>query len=447
MQRDHNEFKVGLTVAVVDVLVMAIVIFVGKWDVLFLRTRPLEVRFDHTHGIEGLRTDDPVRIGGVNVGRVREIRHEKDKKTGKLYVHVLCDIPERYDLYSDARITVVAKPLGEGGTLDVLDIGRKGRMLGEADVIDGLPPVGLGAVMRKLAREFEASDPTSLLGRIKHQLDPTGPTSLITKLHRSMDDLNAISAGIRRETNAEQEATILAKMHRIMNNLNSLTASLKGEFDREDKHAALARVYTALDNLNSSLTAARKMLDNADPKIDSMLTHVQATAQRLDEDISRPVADELDRTKDGSLLARIHTSVAAAQAGMTNLKELTNTGREIVVINRANLQLTVDNFVQTSSHLKAVAKELRRSPWRLLHKPDRPEREYANLMSSARAFSDAASALDQANSKLTQILKLGPKRVAGDDPQLIQIREQIKQAFCQFEQAQEKLWKLLKLKK
>lgn len=436
MQHDRNEFKVGLTVAVVTVLFLGVLVFVGKWDTLFAKTKDLQVRFHHTYGIQGLRTNDPVRIGGVNVGRVRSIWHEKDKDTGQLYVHVLADIPEFIDVYSDAQITVGTKFVGEGGTLDVLDTGRSGRT---KDVIDGMAVAGLTRITATLSRELDATNPEGVLAQIKQQLNVDVPTSLLAKIHASLDDLNAISANIHKETDAEQQATLMAKIHQIVNQLNDVTTALKGEFDRHDKQAALTGVHTALDHLNASLKNVRDMIDTSRPNVETAITHIQTTAKRIDENISLPIANELDRTNKDSLLTKIHASISAAQIGMENINEL-------VVINRENLQAMIDDLVETSSHLKATAKELRRNPWRLLYKPDKPEREYANLMATARTFSDAAGSLDQANSKLTQLMKLDPKRLTADDPQLIQIREQIKQAYCQFEQAQEKLWKLLKLK-
>jgi len=430
MQREHDEFKVGLTVIVVAVLFVAVLLFIGKWDTFFAGTRQLHVRFDHTYGVQGLRVNDPVRIGGVNVGRVSSIRHEKDKTTNELYIHVLADIPEYIDLYRDAKVTIRSKYIGEGGALEVLDVGGPGIKLTQTDVIDGVPLPGLPELIAKVSRELDESDPASLLA----------------KIHKSMDDLNAISAGFRRQADPDQQASVMARFHQVMDNLNDLTAAMKGEFDRGNAGATLARVDAALDSLNDGLRTARTILQESKPKIENTVSHVAAAAKRVDEKISAPLAAELDRTNRQSLLAKIHASVSSAHSGLEQLRELASSGNELMVINRANLQTMVDNFVQTSSHLKATAKEVRRNPWRLLYKPDKPEREYANLMASARAFSDAAGALDQANSKLTQLLKLDSKRLTVDDPQLIEIREQINRAFCQFEQAQKKLWTLLKLK-
>jgi hypothetical protein len=51
------------------------------------------VRFCNSYGVEGLRTSDPVAIGGVTLGRVQEIRTDIDKEDGQLYIVVISDIP------------------------------------------------------------------------------------------------------------------------------------------------------------------------------------------------------------------------------------------------------------------------------------------------------------------------------------------------------------------
>jgi len=451
MRAERNEFKVGVTVVVVFVLFVAVLAFIGQWGAIFARTKELHVRFKHQDGIQGLRIKDPVRVGGLNVGRVRNIRLQADPvgpsgEKRELYVYVSCDIPYFVELFEDCKISIGTKFVGEGGTLDILDTGRKGKKLGEKEVIDGLPPAGFAALTSKLSKEFDETVPTSVLSQIKQQLNYDNPASLVAKIHKSVDDINVISAGIRAQMSLDEQTALMAKIHKVADNMTELTKTLRNQLDRSDKEAALAKVHLALNNLNGSLERVGKMLEEGEPKVQTSLNHVQATAKRVDEKISVALARELDRASADSLLSKIHASISSAQAGMENLKSLTATGKELLVINRENLQGVIDNVVETAAHLKGTAKDLRRNPWRLMYKPDKPEREYANLMAAARNFNDAASYLDQVNSKLTQILKLHPQGVASDDPQLAKIREQIKQAFCEFEQAQNKLWDLLKLR-
>ncbi|MFA5865249.1 MAG: hypothetical protein WC975_11250 [Phycisphaerae bacterium] len=422
MAGEHNEFKVGLTVTMVVIVFVAVLVFIGKWDTLFQSVKPLEVRFIHSTGIQSLRVKDPVRIGGMNVGRVEKTWLQMDqvmeqgKPSAELYVHVLAQIPSDVKIYTDSRITIGTKFVGEGGTLDIQNTGRKGKLVTPGEVIDGIAPGGFSELTDRLARELDEKNPDSLLSQIKKQLDVENANSLIAKIHKSMDDLNAVTTQVKGQLNEKEKASLLAKIQATMDNLKSVTAS------------------------------ARKMIDDASPKISATVAHINNTAHRVDEDISVNLANELDKTDNGSLLFALHGSLASAQAGMDNLKMMTQTGKDVLVLNRDNLQAIIDNFAETSAHLKTTAKEVRRNPWRLLYTPNKPEAEYANLMESARAFSDAAGSLDQANSRLKQLTDLHPNTVGSNDPQMGKVREQIKKAVCQFEQAQKKLWEMLKLK-
>lgn len=449
MVREHNEFKVGLTVAVVLILFVAVLAFIGQWDSLFSKTRTVHVRFDHTDGVQNLRAKDPIRVGGVNVGRVTKIWLSTDsiqvngKEEQELFVHVLGEIPENILLYEDAQVSVGAKIVGEGGTLEVLDTGRRGKELTADQVLEGVPPANFTELAVRVSRELDSQDPGSLLSQIKSQLDTSNASSLLSKLHKTMNDLNAISAVVRTQLDEDQKTSLLAKIQTTMDNINATTGALRGEMDKSDSAAAIVRVHQVLDNLNVSMASARKILEVSQPKIVSTVTHVENTARRIDEDISVKLAKELDKNEMGSLLAQLHGSLTSAQAGMDNLKALTQTGKEVLVLNRDNVQSVIDNFAETSAHLKATAKEVRRNPWRLLYKPDQHEREYANLLESARAFSDAAGALDQANTKMKTMISMNPQGFDPNDSQMRLIRDQVQKAFCEFEQAQKKLWEML----
>ena len=449
MAREHNELKVGLTVTIILILFIAVLMFVGQWDSWFAKTKNIHVRFNHTEGVQNLRDKDPIRVGGVNIGHVTRIWLQTDpvkagdKTTQELFVHVLGEIPENVVLYDDAQISVGAKIVGEGGTLEILNTGQTGNILTEDQVLNGVPPANFAEMAVRVSRELDAQNPQSLLAQIKTQLDTTNAASLIAKLHKTINDLNAISAVIRSQLNSEEQTSLLAKVQQTMDNINTLTAALKGELNKNDTDAAITRVHQVLDNLNVSMTAAKNMLETSQPKILATVTHIQNTAKRIDEDISLKLAQELNKNDPNSLLAKLHASLTSAQASMDNLKTLTQTGKDVLVLNRDNLQSVIDNFAETSAHLKATSKEVRRNPWRLLYKPDQPEREYANLLETARAFSDAAGALDQANAKLKTMASMNPQAFDTDDPQMRAMKEQLKKAFCEFELAQKKLWEIL----
>ncbi len=440
--KPSNELKVGITVTIVIILFIGVIVFIGQWDTLFVRQKELHVRFDHRSGIQGLRIKDPVRIGGLNVGRVERIWLQEDTikteigKEKRLFVHVIAAIPADIKLYPDCKITIGAKFVGEGGTLDILDTGSKGTPITEKDIITGLAPEGFAQLTSKLSRELDETNPKSLLYQIKSQLDPKNAKSIIAKIHKTLGDINIISAKVRSQVDETNKKALLAKLHNIIDNLSITVASLKRELSRNIDSTTLAKVHLALDKINNSLSSVNDLLAENKPKISSAVTYAERSASSI--------AKELDRNRRDSLISKLHESISLAQANMKNIKQLTQTGKELITINRESIQMVIDNLAETSAHLKATAKELRRHPWRLLYKPEKSELEYANLLETARAFADAANSLEIVNSKLNQLMKLHPEGIPSTDPEYLKIKEEIHETFCKFDQVQKKLWKLLK---
>jgi ABC-type transporter Mla subunit MlaD len=437
MRGEHNELKVGITVTVVTVIFVIILGFIGKWDMIFAKTRTIQVRFPATVGIQNLRDKDPVRIAGMNIGRVLTTRLQTDKvvRDGKsheeMFAYVLAEIPADIKLYNDAKVSIGTKFVGEGATLDVLDPGWKGKLLTSTEVINGVAPATIADITAKVNSELDQNNPDSLIYQIKSQLDVKNKASLISKIHLSMQDVNAVTSEIRLQLTDAQKDTLLRKLQEVMDNVNATTATLRKEMNKSEPEMALAKIHKVLDSLNIAMTSARNMMQETGPRVTS---------------IAKTVDGELNKKDPDSLLSKLRNSMDAAHAGMENIKTLTQVGKDLFVLNRDNLQEIIDNFAETSAHLEATAKEIRRNPWRLLYKPDKPEAEYANLMESARAFSDAALAMEEANSKLKTLMAMHPDKIDPNDPMLIKIREEVKKAFCNFEQAQKKLYEILKQK-
>ena len=106
----------------------------------------------------------------------------------------------------------------------------------------------------------------------------------------------------------------------------------------------------------------------------------------------------------------------------------------------------ISNLKETSDHLKAAGKDIRRSPWRLLYQPSVEEAEQANVFDAARSFSEAATQLDDAVTRLQAVSDAGGPQVIAGDERLAEILEQLQQTFTNFTKAENSLWEQLKIK-
>ena len=96
--------------------------------------------------------------------------------------------------------------------------------------------------------------------------------------------------------------------------------------------------------------------------------------------------------------ARGHGTTSARRSKDVNV--ITETGRETVTLNKDQINGMLVNLKETSDHLKAASKEIRRNPWRLFYQPTVEEAAQANVFDAAREFSEAATHLDDSLTRL-----------------------------------------------
>ena len=145
-------------------------------------------------------------------------------------------------------------------------------------------------------------------------------------------------------------------------------------------------------------------------------------------------------------MAKVHVAVDKLGGSLDDLSIITANTREVVVLNKEQLNRTLANLKEASDHMKAAGKEIRANPWRLLYQPTLAEAESANVLGSARAFSEAAARLDDAIVRLQALSQATPATQPANDQQLAEIRDQLKRTFDDFNKAEKALWENLKVK-
>ncbi len=148
---------------------------------------------------------------------------------------------------------------------------------------------------------------------------------------------------------------------------------------------------------------------------------------------SKPPADEDHPIEIAGLLSKT----------MSNIEAMSQQIRNMVNANQDNVNEILDNFTQASADLKSGIKEIRRNPWRLLCKHQKDELRSQNIYDAARAFSEGAAELDQAVAKMVTLVKMYPKRLPDDDPQMQRVRKHLDDVFKRFTEAEDALWKAL----
>jgi uncharacterized coiled-coil protein SlyX len=259
--------------------------------------------------------------------------------------------------------------------------------------------------------------------------------SLMAKLLRSLDDVNAMTASLSTELQPEHKASILAKVHGIMDSVNLMTATLRGEMDLEHRDAMLSKFHLAMDSVNEGLAALTRLLTTTEPMLTQSVANVERTTANL--------ASEIDASRPESLIAHLHETSAQVNRTLEDINEITSTTRDVVVLNRENLNRLLINFKESSDHLKTGLKYVLMHPWRLLNQPSREESRQQAIFDAARSFAEAATRLDDTAAQLRALAELNGGTLPADTPELARIEADLRDTREKYREAEKQLWNQL----
>jgi len=95
-----KSIRVGLLVSVALVVLMVFLFFIGSEQKIFSRKNEYEVRFD---SVAGLAEGNPVKISGVTVGVVKDIRLPRDPKAKDVDISLMVDRKYAERIRGDSR--------------------------------------------------------------------------------------------------------------------------------------------------------------------------------------------------------------------------------------------------------------------------------------------------------------------------------------------------------
>src|ERR1700722_4991966 len=147
MAKQRNSLRAGIFMLVSLALILFVIIAISGAAKFTQSFKTYPVAFSLQDDIGGLRPGDDVRIGGLKVGSVRDIRIDQDHAA----VIVFVDIPAKYIIDKDASIQVQHGLTGAAG-ININNLGSGGALA---------------------ANEFLRGNPDSITG-LMHQLSGMG---------------------------------------------------------------------------------------------------------------------------------------------------------------------------------------------------------------------------------------------------------------------------------
>lgn len=399
MQSERNSLKAGLFIVVSIGLIVAIVIGIKGLRRFIEPVQRHQVRFALADDIGGLADGDPVRIGGANVGTVREVELDTDSDNPGIVITFA--IPRRFKVHKDAVLTVQSTLTGVS-VLNFASMGN-GEMLPEGEMLAGKPGASFSA-LAEVATSVFGDARTTTLPKVNTALDKAADTIDVYK-----------GTG---ENATEFVKYLRSKIDPIIERYNAVAD--KGTF--------------ALGEIGS-------LFSDTKPDFRGTMSNLNATTGSLKERMPG-ILEKLDGTltKISKSLDDINVALADIKQVAENTRDATASARSILTTNRSRIDAMIVSAKAAADNLKFATAEIRRSPWRLLYKPGANEMANLNLYDSARQFADGAGSMSDAAEALRDALK-DPKT----EPQRIQqLVNNLDEKFSTFNKVEAELWKQVK---
>jgi ABC-type transporter Mla subunit MlaD len=419
-----NNVLAGMLVTAAIVASVAIVIVLsGAFD--GLGKVGYTVRFDLGTGVSGLQPGAEVRLGGRKIGSVGSVEFaragENDAPSG---IDVGIDVYSDLVFRENARAYLEVPLLGGGGVINFPSLGATGAEIEPGATIEGAiaPPAflaqaGFGedqaAAVQRIIADVEsfASGARAIPDQLTEFIDGAQPT---------IDNVNELTASILEQWN-----------EKWLGRVDTITANVKTA--SEDIEPFVDNLSTRVDELGELLATGQAYLDDNRPQIDASIDNFERLtgqgadfAERLNTELSERTLDLLDTGK-----AELERAGGAVERIGQNLENVLEEHKPTIRKAMANLRLASDQ-------LRTTLIEVRRTPWRLIYRPDTSELEYELLYDAARSYALAVSDLRAATESLESVRRAAATGNDVSSAQLGDLVEQIDAAFADYKSAEER---------
>ncbi len=393
--RSRNNVRAGIFVSVSIVLAVAtIVVLTDAVGSLFKPVNHFVVSFDVADGVKNLKGGGEVRVGGVLLGRVDRVAPRIEPNAPLQRIDVEFSLDKRIRLYNDAQVVVSPALIGADAKLDVFSVGT-------ADA---------GAVRGPLTGFSGPGVLAALLGPANAEKTD----DIVENARQMMEHARDAAADVERLTARVTDEDWPRWSSRI-DTVMDWAVNATGKFD------------AVLDDGRAAVSEVRGIVTDNRPRIDDIAVNVQDITRRLREETVDKINGVLDTGQQGldravSILDKVD-------------REFDGWAPEI--------RETLAGARQTAQQLKLASIEVRRSPWKLLYRPDASELEHELLYEAARSFAMAVSDLRAAAESTERLVSNHGQEIAASPELRKQVGDFLTGSLDRYEAAQQKLLDVL----
>lgn len=283
MPTDKNALRAGLFIVAAVALAAGVLVAIQGSRHWLEPTHTVTAAFELTENLGGLKTGDPVRVGGFDQGNVSAIRFVTGRPP---HIEVEFSLPKKYELHVDANVGV-EQALTGSANLNVIDFGH-GETWKEGTVLDGRPSAlttfytlapeitGLVAAVRsKVGPAYDRYDKTlthadgAVIEAKKAML------AFTDFLGGSGPDLRGTLANLNKATD-----TFHQRLPKTLDKADAFIDETKNTV--ADARHTLADAKAALVSARDTISDAHNIITRNRSRIDNILTSVRETAGNLE---------------------------------------------------------------------------------------------------------------------------------------------------------------------
>jgi len=407
-ERHRNNIRAGVFVTISIILgLLVFILLTDAIEKLKRRTHDYIVTFTVESGVPNLQAGSTVKVGGLQMGAVKEVRPVLVDGQPFREIEVEFSIDRKVTLNTDARIVVSGPLIGAESWLDIPDVGSAGEPADRRLI--GVPSVGLL---------------TTLLG----SENAATASTIVDDAASIMND-----ASKRWPQWGARLDTITANSESITGNINAVTSDLREKrwplwAERVDQIMQGAvdlrdNVKKSVDQAYNLLTDGRDVVAENRPGVKASVDNVQAVTDRFNTETMGKVTALLDSGQSGL----DHATAVLGDLKLDYAGWATNIGEALA---RANI---------AAQQLKLATVEVRRSPWKLLYRPSSEELEHELLYEATRSFAVAAADLKASSDSVERVLKNYGSQLGGNEESYRRLEKLLLNSLDNYEKAQQQM--------
>lgn len=364
----RREVMVGLVIVVGLSGLLGLLIMAGGGPGFLSTRRSFDVVFRDG---QGLREGSPVRVAGIDSGRVTDI--ELVEYEGALRARVRVSLPTALakKLKQDVKVTIQPNLTGTS-RVNIVSSGRSGVALVAGQLVQGvettmfdpiLEQIGIGPVERK--------DLSHTIAEVRATVDAAGP-----RVREILTSLQETAAGVRESADSVRPA-----VEATVTNIEDLSKRISASTPKIE--ATLTRLESVTGHVDGLIAENRQNLRATLASVRDLTATMQ--------DMSAKNRFKVERLIDGVELTRARADRVLYQADV-----LAGQGVEMMTRNRANMERTISNVKDATDWADKLVQKIYANPFVLspFYKPTPEDTRVSSVYDTAQVFSKGAQELN-----------------------------------------------------